>query len=281
MRSTHYPRCGKTNVSMKKITLLALTILSATVIAQPPAKIDVSKLPKESRVVDDVIVPVPSEIFGVLDKLGKPNWAGVLRPLKGVAKPFGEPPQQALYLGSVIAEGFIAVEAGDVAEVKNIGNSVLSLSGALGVRKAVTKRANAIINAADAGNWQLVRKELDGALNEVKDAMTELGSGDLASLVSLGGWLRGTEALCEVVVKNYSKDGADLLHQPALLDHFDSRLGSLKARAKKHPLVPKIQAGLKNIRPLIGLTDGTEISAKSVKEVRDISSGLVKDIQTK
>jgi hypothetical protein len=269
MRSTHYPRCGKTNVSMKKITLLALTILSATVIAQPPAKIDVSKLPKESRVVDDVIVPVPSEIFGVLDKL------------KGVAKPFGEPPQQALYLGSVIAEGFIAVEAGDVAEVKNIGNSVLSLSGALGVRKAVTKRANAIINAADAGNWQLVRKELDGALNEVKDAMTELGSGDLASLVSLGGWLRGTEALCEVVVKNYSKDGADLLHQPALLDHFDSRLGSLKARAKKHPLVPKIQAGLKNIRPLIGLTDGTEISAKSVKEVRDISSGLVKDIQTK
>ena len=79
---------------MKKITLLAFSFLSATVLAEPPAKIDVSRLPKESRVVDDVIVPVPSEIFGVLDKLGKPNWAGVLRPLKGVAKPFGEPPQQ-------------------------------------------------------------------------------------------------------------------------------------------------------------------------------------------
>ena len=63
---------------MKKTVFLALAILSLPVLAQdsPPQKIDISKLPKQTRVVDDVIVPVPSEIFTVLDKLGNPNWPG-------------------------------------------------------------------------------------------------------------------------------------------------------------------------------------------------------------
>ena len=266
---------------MKKTALLTLTLLSASLLAEPPAKIDVSNLPKQSRVMEDVIVPVPSEVFGVLDKLGKPNWSAVLRTSKTVAKPFGEPPQQALFLGTIIAEGFIAVEAQDAAEVKNIGRSVISLGKSLGVEKVVTKRANAIITAADASQWQVVRKELDGALSDVKEAMVQLDSRDLANLISLGGWLRGTEALCTVVEKNYSRDGADLLHQPSLIEHFGAMLGGLKARNLKHPLVPKLASGLKNIRPLVGLSDGAEISAKSVKEVSEIATGLVKAIQTK
>ncbi len=267
---------------MKTTTFLALASLCVSALAQdPPKQIDVTKLPKETRVVEDVIVPVPSEIFGVLDKLGKPNWVAVQRPLKKVAKPFGEPAQQALYLGTVIAEGFIAVEAGDAKEVKNIGNSVLSLSTELGVRKAVIARANAIINAADAGKWADVRRELDGALSEVKDALMLLKSADLAHLIALGGWIRGTEALCEVVARDYSRDGADLLHQPVLVEHFDSKLKNLKSRAKKHPLVPKAQKSLKEIRPLIGLADGAEISAKSVKEIGGIVAALVKEIQSK
>src|SRR5690349_3076855 len=146
-------------MKMTAIPAIALALMAPAMFAQDDPvkqKIDISNLPKEARAVEDVIVPVPSEIFGVLDKLGKPHWKDVQRPLKGVAKPFADQPQNAFYLGTVIAEGFIAVEAGDAAEVKNIGNSVLTLSGSLGVRKAVTKRANAIISAADAGDWPQV-----------------------------------------------------------------------------------------------------------------------------
>lgn len=268
---------------MKITAILSAALLSAlpAVYAEPPQKIDVSKLPQQSRMVDDVIVPVPSEIFAVLDKIQRPKWVAVQRPIKGVAKPFGETPQQAFYLGTIIAEGFIAVEAGDATEVKNIGNSVLSLSSALGVRNAVVKRANAIIAAADQENWPLVRKELDGALNEVKKALEQLNSADLANLISLGGWVRGTEALCDVVDQEYSKDGADLLHQPALLEHFQGKLNGLKPRVKKNALIPQAQKALTAIAPFIGGGEGTEIPAKSVKEVRDIAAGLVKAIQTK
>lgn len=256
-------------------------LLTATLTAAPASKIDVSKLPAQSRIIGDVIVPVPSEIFGILDKLGKPRWVEVLRPMKGVAKPFGDQPQVALYLGTIIAEGFVAVEAEDGDQVQKIGRSVLSLSEALGVSKSVKKRANSIIEAGDTKDWKLVRRELDRALSEVKEAMAELGSEQLSQLVSLGGWLRGTEALCEVVSRDYSRDGADLLHQPVLLDYFAGQLDGLKGRYKKSPLIPKIQAGLKEIRPLLGLTEGAEISAKSVKEVGTISAGLVKAIQSR
>jgi hypothetical protein len=267
---------------MKHTLLPALLLAALPLHAAPASKIDVSKLPQQSRVIGDVIVPVPSEIFGVLDKLNsKPKWAEVLRPMKSVAKPFGDQSQVALYLGAVIAEGFVAVEAEDADQVQKIGNSVLSLSDALGVRKAVTKRANAIIDASNSKDWKLVRKELDRALSDVKDAMAQLGNDQLSQLVSLGGWLRGTEALCEVVSASYSRDGADLLHQPMLLDYFAQQLDGMKGRYKKNAVIGKIQAGLKDIRPHIGLSDGAEISAKSVREVGTIAAGLVKAIQSR
>jgi hypothetical protein len=267
---------------MKKTVFLALAFLTIPVLAQdPPQKIDVSKLPSQTRVVDDVIVPVPSEIFTVLDKLGKPNWVAVQRPIKGVAQPMGAPAQQALYLGTVIAEGFIAVEANDAEEVKNIGRSVLNLSKALGVQKAVTKRANAIVNEADKNDWPRVRQELDGALNEVKAALNEIRSPDLAHLVALGGWVRGTEALCEVVTRDYSRDGADLLHQPVLVNHFTGKLAGLKPRMKKEALVTKSQTALTKIKPLIGNEEGAEIKKETVQSIGKISADLVKAIQTK
>jgi hypothetical protein len=266
---------------MKNLIFCFAALLTVSVNAETPSKIDVSKLPQQSQLVDDVVVPVPSEIFAVLDKLGKPHWSEVLRPMDKVAAPFGTQPQIALYLGNVIAEGFIAVEAEDSEQVKKIGQSVLSLSKALGVQKSVMERANAIIEAGDKKDWPQVRRELEGALRKVKEAMNELQSGELAELVSLGGWLRGTEALTAVVGKHYTKDGAELLHQHVLLEYFSRRIEGLKSRFQKHPLIVKVQQGLTDIRPLIGLTDDAEISEKSVKEIGNITGSLVKAIQTK
>src|SRR4029077_17868433 len=95
--------CGRMPLPMKPALLTALFLAALPLHAAPAPKLDVSRLPQQSRVIGDVIVPVPSEIFGVLDKLGRPRWADVLRPMKGVAEAHGEQPQVALYLGTVIA----------------------------------------------------------------------------------------------------------------------------------------------------------------------------------
>ena len=270
---------------MKKALFSALAATSIALAAssaqEVPKHIDVSTFPPASQMIDDVVVPVPSEIFAVLDKLGAPHWEGVMRRSKSFSKAPGEQAQTALMLGTVIAEGFIAVEAKNTGEVKEIGKNVLNLAKALGVGKEVTKRTSSILDLADKTDWPGVRKELDGALYDVKAAMIKLDSEPLSQLVSLGGWLRGTEALTAVVVQNYSKDGAELLHQPVLLDYFEKRIASMKPKFKANPAVSRVQKGLIDIRPLMGLTDGAEISEKTVKEIHAIAEDLVKTIGEK
>jgi hypothetical protein len=266
---------------MKRIIfsfLLPFLAAASPAVSEVPQHIDVGSLPGQATMVDHVVVPVPSEIFGVLDKLGSPNWHEVLRSEK--VSPAGDRAQVALLLGTVIAEGFIAVEAQEGEEVKKIGRSVLNLAGAMGVRKSVTARSNAIIECADKKEWEKVRNELDRALQDVKQAMTELHDDQLAHLVSLGGWLRGTEALTVVVGRNYSKDAAELLHQPALLDFFQRRLDEMPPRLKSNRTVGQIQRQLMEIKPLID-TASPDISVKSVEKVRHITEELVKLITAK
>lgn len=266
---------------MRTFLLATLAVATAPAFAEAPPKIDVSAFPKQAQVIDDVVVPVPSEVFNVLDKLGKPHWEDVLRTSKDPVKVPAEPAHIALLLGAVISEGFIAVEAENTAEVKKIGSDVQKLAKALGVEKQVVQHAKAIIAGADKKDWAGVRRELDNTLRDVKDAMTELSNDALSQLISIGGWVRGTEALTEVVSKTYSKDGAELLHQPVLLDFFERKLSAMPAKLKRNELVTDVQKGVLEIRPLVGLEDGSQISDKSVREVNAVTRRLIKAINPK
>src|ERR1700722_11391951 len=238
----------------------------------PPSHIDLSKFPATQ--LDDIVVPLPSEVFNVLDKLGTPNWQEQLRDPN--IKNRGEREQIALLLGSVVAEGFVAVEAADKARVKQIGRDVLELARAIGVESTVLTRTNSIVTKADAGDWISVRRELDGALTDVNRALIELQDAQLAHLVSRGGWLRGTEVLTAVVQKSYSADGADLLNQPDLLRYFQERLAGMPPRLRNNQLVGKIQKSLNEISPLIS----QKITPSAVKKIHEITSDMVKAINS-
>lgn len=254
------------------LALVCLSRLSPCAAQAVPESIDLSKFPGAE--VEDVVVPVPSEIFAVLDKLGSPNWRSELRGSLG--KNTGNRAQVALLLGTVIAEGFIAVEAEDPGKVQEIGREVLVLAEAINVRKAVIARSKSITEKAEAKDWRAVRKEFDGALYDVRGAMEELGDDELAQLVSIGGWLRGTEVLTSIVSKSYTPDGAELLHQPQLIDYFNRKLDGLKStRLGKDDLVVRIRKTLSAIRPLIGKDDGTKISPDSVQRINKMTGETV------
>ena len=259
-----------------RLALVVTAIVSAAPLHSetPPAQIDLKQFQQATQ-IDNVIVPVPAEIFLVLDKIGTPNWKVEMR---DVELKIGDRHQIALLLGTVIADGFVAVEATDREKVKNIGRDVLKLAGAIGVRNSVLGRSNSIIEKADKGDWQNVKRELDGALQDVRTAMSELNDDQLAHLVSLGGWLRGTEVLTSVLNKSYSKDGSDLLHQPQLLAYFIAQINAMPPELRKTSLVDQIRRRLTEINPLI---DEAEISKQSVDKVHTITSDLVKSILQK
>src|SRR5262249_34144099 len=147
--------------------------------AQAPQHINIKQL---STTVEDVVVPLPNEIFGALNKLGAVNWKELAR---GEQDPnFTDQPRMPLLLGQVIADGFIAVQAEDALAVKDIGQRVLALAKGIGVGNSITPHAKAIIDGADKRNWENVRQELDRTQNSVQQAMNEVHDEKLSQLVS-------------------------------------------------------------------------------------------------
>ena len=262
------------------IYILALATLTSLLVAQTPPTAGAKPLPPQSTAVKDVLVPVPSEIFNTLDKFAYSNWRAVQRPELAQWTPHGDQTEIALLLGVVIAEGFIAVEAEDAAEVKSVGRAVLTLAQGLGVERAALRRSRSIVEHAEKGDWPAVRKEWDGVLPDVRQGMNELKSEQLAQLVSLGGWLRGTEALTALVLQNYSHEDADLLRQPALLDYFENRLAGMSGDIRINPITVRMREGIRKIRLLLA-SDDAQISQKKVKEIATVSEGLLKGLSPK
>src|ERR1700726_3976094 len=130
------------SLKLSAIALLGVTLCAGA--AQAPQRIDVKQM---SKTVENVVVPLPNEVFGALNKLGSVNWHEYVRTDKG--SNFMERPRIALLLGTVIADGFIAVQAQDASAVKDIGQRVQALAGAIGVERSITQHAKAIIEAAD------------------------------------------------------------------------------------------------------------------------------------
>src|SRR5258707_7309486 len=71
---------------------------------------------------DAITVPTPGELFAALGKAGKINWSAQYR--SPIPTTYGNRAQIALNLGGLIADGFIAVEAKDGQQVKNICSDI-------------------------------------------------------------------------------------------------------------------------------------------------------------
>jgi len=257
--------------ALKICFLIALAMPAAW--AQTPSAQN-SPLPPQAKQVHGLAVPVPKEIFRSLDQFRDANWRGVKRPEVAGWKSHGDQAQIATLLGVVTAEGFIAMEAEDPAEVKDVGNSVLSLARALGIRERALRRSRSIIELADKNEWSEARKEWDGVLSDLETGMIELKSTHLSQLASLGGWLRGTEALSALVLQNYSPERAELIRQPGLAGYLEKQLLAMSSDIRARPIVVKLLDGIRTIRSLV--ENGDEpLSAETVRKIHGVCAELV------
>jgi hypothetical protein len=240
-----------------------------------PAKLDFAQFP--GALVDKVVVPVPAEIFAVLDKLAEPNWTAQIQ-LPKINRPANDRLRLALDFGATVGEGFIAVEAEQSQPIQDIGRRVLKLAEALGLQDAVVPHCQSIIDGADVQDWRKVREELDSTQQTVRDTMESLRDGELATLVSLGGWLRGTQALTNLISEAYTLDKAELLNQPDLVSHFHTSVAAMKPKVREHEDVIAVADGLGEILEALSeaeSNDGGEPDSGVV------SSGTVKPLWTR
>lgn len=181
----------------------------------------------------------------------------------------------ALVFGSTVAEGFIAVQAERGESIQDVGRRVLRLSESLGLGDAVVPHCQSIIDAAGEKEWRRVREELDRTQQTVRTTMEKLRDDDLANLVSLGGWLRGTEAVTAIVSGTYSPDKAELLNQPDIVRHFRDEIAAMNQLVRSEPEVVAIAEGLSVILGEIEKAEGAAPSADAVLRIGETCRTLL------
>lgn len=256
---------------------VALVCLSASAVGQGPA------LTKEEMAAavrtDDFSIPMPAELMAALSKQGKLDWSAKFR--APIATNYASRAQLALNLGTLVADGFVAVEAQDAQQVKNLGKDILQLAKNLGVSKDVLMRGSSITDFAERKQWDQLKEELEATENEVKESMNEGKDGDLITLVTVGGWARGVEVISGHIASNYSEASAKLLRQPEIVSYLSKKLDALPDKMRDDPKVKAARVKLIEMGTLVAFPRDKAPSAEDVKKLSELSRTLIADFARK
>jgi hypothetical protein len=104
---------------------------------------------------------------------------------------------------------------------------------------------------------------------------------DLVILVSLGGWIRGTQVVSASILKNYDERSAKVLRQPTLISFIHSRMNGVSSELRNEPLVKTIGEQLPAIEKLVTFPPGKAPTQDEVKKVNQAVTKLIEEIQKK
>lgn len=258
---------------------LILVLAALTAVAQePPPSLTKEQMAAAEK--DQVIsIPMPGELFAALGKSAKPDWAAYFR--KPIPTNFTSRQQIAMNLGGLIADGYLAVEAQDGQQVKNVARDVKTLANALGVGQDLLNRGNSISDFAENNQWDALKEELEATQNEVLTSMKEHNDQNLVTFVALGGWARGTEVVTTHIAKNYSAESARILRQPGIAKTFVNKLAAMPEKSTENPLVKRVRLTLFEIDKAVAFPSDQSLSAEAVQNLQRLAATMVKDITLK
>jgi hypothetical protein len=266
---------------MIRLARLGVIVLAGSILAafgEETGRLPADQLSKAAR-SDSITIPTPGELFAALEKSGKINWAGQYR--APIPVTYRNRAQIALNLGGLIADGFIAVEAKDGQQVKNIGSDIIKLAKALGVSEKLLARGNSINEFAENNEWDTLQEELEATQNEVKSSMQSHADQDLVILVTLGGWIRGTQVVTSVIMQNYDERSAKVLRQPALVHFMQSKINEMSPELRNDPLVKNVSDQLTQIEKLVSFPPGKAPDVEQVRKVNEAVGKLMGEIESK
>lgn len=158
--------------------------------------------------------------------------------------------QSALQFGALVANGFVATIARQESLIVEIGKALIKDANALAAGQKLTYHSKSLFELADRGDWQGLREELNRCQRDVEDSMIELHDGEMADLISLGGWLRGFQIATHVVADHYTAEKAAALVRLPIIDYFIERMDTLSPHTKRRSIVITLSSNLKTIRAI-------------------------------
>lgn len=248
---------------MRRLILSALPAIAVCGVQASETAMTPEQIKQVVR-VEIVTIPMPGEFFAAINKQGRPNWKQLVR--SGAPESTSSRAQIALALGTLVADGYIAVEAQDSQGVKNIGKEIINLAKKLNVSQSVLGRGNSINDFAENNDWNALREELEATQNEVKLDMEDQKDGSLVTLVSLGAWVRGTEIASGLVEDAYTPESARVLRQPAIIEYLLKQIASLPQGLQGDVLLVSLKSALEKSLACVTAETPTEQNVKDLHE---------------
>lgn len=240
-------------------------------------KEDLSKDPdyREELGVNQFTAPSIDKVFASLDALKPIPFDAVTRPVSELTT--NDRSRYALAFGVLIGDGFLDVEAERDQDLPALGRELIRRARGLGVGERVARHSKRLLDLAQIGAWDKLRKELSVTQADVENAMLGLHDEPLAQLLSLGGWLRGLEIGAQSVVKSFSPERAERLRNRELLTYYLDRLDSLAPRFKKNELIQKITVGLQSVQQC--WNEAEDFGPSQVARIYETARDLINQIE--
>lgn len=237
-----------------------------------PQKLDLAGVPAD--LVEEVVVPVPGEVFSALQHCGDQPWQEALFGQEQLDSITARTSRNhtAILFGLVVANGFLAVQAENQQAVQETGEKVLLLADVLGVKQDVLQHTQVIVENAEAGNWQLIRQELDRVEASVREALHDLADEEVAKLISIGGWLGGMDALLHLGQVNYSLQAAELLRQPDLAHSLQQQIQDFEQERREEEIVQVLEQTLAEVKELMQVEVPNE---QTIADLRVLTSAAL------
>jgi hypothetical protein len=202
---------------------------------------------REELAVNDFTAPSIAKVFDSLQNLAPLPMADVERKI-----PERMPLDRAdlaMEIGFLIADGFLIVQANDLAKVEPLAKELSRYGKALGAGERVSRHVASLLDSAKNNKPDQLKKELAATQKDVEKELVALRDTDLAHLISLGGWLRALHVASTAVKKQYSPARGKELMREDIADYYTETIGTLHPRISERPNfveMREILSGLRN-----------------------------------
>ena len=229
--------------------------------------------------IDALSIPSPPEMFRALTRFGSPVWREHYRP--PISTSFISRSQIAINLGTLLADCYLAVQAKDDQQVRNLMQDVLALASALGMQDNLRWREHHLLELASAGRWRTLCEELEATQNEIKLAMISQRDNALIVLLSIGSWVRSLQVFSAVVEASYTPEKTAIFRQPMLARFMEMRVQELPPPLQGERVVKQLRKSLPDICSMLSLGAGEQLSQSHINQLNRYLDRLIRKISKK
>ena len=261
---------------MKKRVFLLLSVCSSLLSAQEKPEIPEDLLDDEyfrrESALNEFTVPSIAKVFDELEKISPLSYSS--NHLKNHERLPLDRTKLAMRLGSLIADGFIAVQTGHSEDVPAVASHLSRYAKAMGAGDRIKRHVASLLDHAKSKDLDALKKALAATQRDVERELVSLRDPDLSHLISIGGWLQALEAAATAVDKKFTPERAQLLFREDVADYYSESIGSLNPAISELSHIKQMREFLQGLRSAMTLAEDAKPTPEGVKEVKEVAARL-------